>query len=150
MGSAFVAVARVPIKVSRFPQVRGSGVFESLCDLLTLVATRLMAEKRRIESEEDSVETELLALQQQVNERIARLTRLRKQKKMVVSKGHDMIRRGLRSLDELEEAERQEADAVIDVQSFGGFGVIDWSSLELPSAPSPPVVTPSGSSQAVL
>lgn len=108
-----------------------------------------MAEKRRIESEEDSVETELLALQQQVNERIARLTRLRKQKKMVVSKGHDMIRRGLRSLDELEEAERLEAEAAIDVQALGGFGVIDWSSLEVPvEVPSPAVAA--SSSQAVL
>lgn len=40
-----------------------------------------------------------------------------------------MVRRGLRSLDELEESERQESEAVIAVQSSGGFGVIDWNAV---------------------
>ena len=115
--------------------------------LILFLATRLIAEKRRIEKEEDTTESELLALQQQMNERISRLTRLRRQKKMVISRGHEMIRRGLKSLDELEEAERRESDAVIDVQVSGGLDVVDWNVVFgdgfLPSGDTPPVTTES-------
>ena len=43
-----------------------------------------------------------------------------------------MVRRGLRSLDELEESERAESEALVEVQSLGGFGVADWSTLGEP------------------
>jgi hypothetical protein len=46
-----------------------------------------------------------------------------------VDKGYEMVRRGLRSLDALEDAEREEAEVVVAVQSVGGFGVIDWSTI---------------------
>ena len=101
-----------------------------------VLANRLVAEKRRIEKEEELAEEELLELQRQmsvlhqsVNERFARLARLRQQKRLVKTKGVDMIRRGLKSLDELEEVERCESEAVIDVQSSGGFGVVDWNAV---------------------
>jgi hypothetical protein len=90
---------------------------------------RIIDEKRRIEREEEEVESELLHLQQQVAERFARLARLRRQRKTIVSKGHEMVRRGLRSLDSLEEAEREESEAVVAVQSSGGFGVVDWNAV---------------------
>jgi hypothetical protein len=40
-----------------------------------------------------------------------------------------MVRRGLRSLDELDEADRREAEAVVDIQAHGGADVIDWSTI---------------------
>lgn len=88
-----------------------------------------MAEKRRLELEEEKAEEELIALQQQMNERLSRLMRLRRQKKQIHERGVEMVRRGLNSLDELEESDRREAEAVVDAQSFGAVDVIDWSAV---------------------
>jgi hypothetical protein len=41
--------------------------------------------------------------------------------------GVEMVNRGLKSLDELDEAECAELEAVIDVQAIGGVDVIDWN-----------------------
>lgn len=105
------------------------------------VAARLISEKRRLEKQEDETEAELLALQQQLVEKISKLTRLRRQKKKVISRGHAMVRRGFQSLDELEEAEREESEVVVDVQALGGFDVIDWNAV-LNDSPSGSSLTP--------
>jgi hypothetical protein len=105
------------------------------------VAARLISEKRRLEKQEDETEAELLALQQQLVEKISKLTRLRRLKKKVISRGHAMVRRGFQSLDELEEAEREESEVVVDVQALGGFDVIDWNAV-LNDSPSGSSLTP--------
>ena len=111
------------------------------CVCLTLVVSRIIAEKRRLESAEEAAENELDELQKKVAESHARLRRLRRQRREVSKKGRDMVTRGFRSLDELEAKEREEAEVIAEVQSFGGFGVIDWSCLgdplTAPGAPEP-------------
>jgi hypothetical protein len=74
-----------------------------------LVVNCIIEEKHRIKCKEEDVEVELLSLQQQVSERFVRLARLYRQRKAVVDKGYKMVRQGLRSLDALEEVEREEA-----------------------------------------
>ena len=85
-----------------------------------------------MEREEELASTELLALQVQLNEKIARLMRLRKQRLAVVKRGHEMVRRGLKSMDELEAAERSESEQVASVvQSVEAFAPTDWSTVGL-------------------
>ena len=126
-------VSRCSECVRRGRSCDGSGV-------TVTAAQTLIREKRRLEREEDEAEGELLRtqqqfdaelsrLQQQLNERVARLARLRRQRKAVISRGQEMIRRGLRSLDELEEADRSKSGAAIDVQLSGGVDVLDWNAI---------------------
>ena len=93
-----------------------------------------MAEKRRLELEEERAEEELIALQQQVNERLSRLMRLRRQKKQIHERGVEMVRRGLNSLDELDEAERVESEAMVAAQLAGAVDTIDWNAVFAPSS----------------
>ena len=44
---------------------------------------------------------------------------------MVLSKGKDMVVRGLQDLDELKRVEQEESEAVLGVQVIGGADVID-------------------------
>jgi hypothetical protein len=107
--------------------------------LTVFVVNRIIAEKRRLEKEEADAEASLLEAHQLVTERLARLSRLRRQRETIVSKGQEMVRRGVRSLDELEGLEKAEAEAVVDVQAVGGFGVIDWTTVfEDFTDPTPP------------
>ena len=83
------------------------------------VVQRIVFESKRLDQAEEEAEedlerreAELLAAQDKVRESLSRLRRLRKQKRLVVTKGHDMIRRGLDSLDELERVEAEESAAV--------------------------------------
>ncbi|KAI1869361.1 uncharacterized protein JN550_005991 [Neoarthrinium moseri] len=93
---------------------------------------RINAEEDRLVREEEVAEEKLLRAQQEVNEALSKLMRLRAQKRALKTRGVDMVNRGLRSLDELDEQERAESDAVVAVQSQGGVGVIDWSSVGIP------------------
>ena len=81
-----------------------------------------MAESKRLDSEEQDAEeafrVERLALaeaQKRLDESLARLDRIRRQKRTLLSRGSDMIRRGLSSLDEMEDVEQRESAAVVDV-----------------------------------
>ncbi|TPX17587.1 uncharacterized protein E0L32_012121 [Thyridium curvatum] len=94
-------------------------------------ASRLLSEKRRLEAAEKTTEAELLEAQRLLNEKLARLMRLRMQKESLISRGKEMVRRGLEDLDALDEVERRESDAVLEVQSSGGFDVIDWGTVGL-------------------
>lgn len=96
--------------------------------LISLVASRITAEKRRLESEEDAAEERLLRAQAEMNQALAKLSRLRRQKRQLQKRGLEMLRKGKGSLDELEESDRQESEAVAVAHSWGAHGVIDWES----------------------
>ncbi|KAG8417829.1 hypothetical protein J3458_005288 [Metarhizium acridum] len=97
---------------------------------------RIISESKRLNREEESAE-ELLAsrrealrqAQADLDESLNRLERLRKQKRQLLSKGNEMTRLGLQSLDELDEEERRESEAVIDAQSLGAIDVLDWNAV---------------------
>ena len=57
--------------------------------------------------------------------------RLRRQRDHVKQKGVEMLRRNLEDMDELEEAERRESDAVVEARAQGAVDVVDWSSVGL-------------------
>lgn len=115
-----------------------------------LLAQRLAAEKERLDAAERQAERELLEqqqklieyqqqsmlLSQQMNESFARLSRLREQRQQVNVRGEQMLRRGAESLDELDDMERAESEAVIDVQLNGGVDVIDWNAVLADFGPS--------------
>jgi hypothetical protein len=71
---------------------------------------RINEELARLESEEDNAEDLLLERQRQVNEALARISRLRKMQKLLRKKGVEMLKKGLDDMEELEEAERKEAE----------------------------------------
>lgn len=91
---------------------------------------------KRLQESEKAAEQKLLDAKQamdraqsEMSEAVARLIRLRGQKDSLRSRGVDMARRNAPSLDELDEVERAGSEAAIDVMSFGGFGVVDWSAV---------------------
>lgn len=97
-----------------------------------VIARRLVAEKQRLEREEEAAEERLLKLQsesarihKEMNTEFARILRVRRQRRLVETKGVDMIRRGLNSMDELESVERAEAFAEESSHIDGTF--VDWS-----------------------
>lgn len=101
------------------------------------IANRIIAEKRRIEREEEATEEALLrsrealeAAQKEIADSLDRLARLRKQRNQVISRGEELVRRGARSLDELDAVERADSEAVVAVQSLVHTDLIDWSSLD--------------------
>lgn len=116
-----------------------AGMISFLCIILVLtviVAERLAAEKERIDAEERQTEQQLLLHQQKMmeltqsmNESFARLSRLREQRQQINVRGEQMLRRGAQSLDELDDIERAESEAVVDVQLNGGVDVIDWNAV---------------------
>jgi PHD/YefM family antitoxin component YafN of YafNO toxin-antitoxin module len=67
-----------------------------------------VSEWQALELETDCLEQESEAAMRAVCENMARLKRLEKQKKFLKSKGKDMVCCGLKTLDELEEAEEKE------------------------------------------
>lgn len=81
-----------------------------------------------------------------MNERFSRLARLREQRKQIDVRGEQMLRRGARSLDELDEAERAESEAIIDVQAAGAVDVIDWIAVFGDAFPDPSEVAVNPSS----
>lgn len=94
-----------------------------------LLVGRIISESKRLDQEEERAEEQMLKAQAELNEALARLARLRRQKRQLVTKGQQMTRLGLQSLDELEEEERRESEAVIDAQSLGAIDVLDWNAV---------------------
>lgn len=115
--------------VSRLARV--GVLFVCHCFLLmsVLVVGRIISESKRLDQEEERAEEQMLKAQAELNEALARLARLRRQKRQLVTKGQQMTRLGLQSLDELEEEERRESEAVIDAQSLGAIDVLDWNAV---------------------
>jgi hypothetical protein len=62
----------------------------------------------RLQREEDRLSAEMEAAINQAQEAMAKQLRLRKQQKLLKTRGAEMLRRGLKSLDELDEAEERE------------------------------------------
>ncbi|RFN47324.1 hypothetical protein FIE12Z_8426 [Fusarium flagelliforme] len=98
------------------------------------VARKVAKEQRRLEEAEEKVEGEFMLLQaestrihNEMNAKLAQITRLRRQRRQVESKGLDMLRRGLNSIDELEQAEKDENAAFEQAISEGTFH--DWSAI---------------------
>ncbi|KAK8024209.1 hypothetical protein PG993_003996 [Apiospora rasikravindrae] len=141
-------VSRCKECVRRGRSCDGSGLSVS-------AVSRVVDESRRLRSEEqeasDSLRRASEALEKahrEAQEAFARLERIRKQRESLVTRGVEMARRGLRSLDELEAAERVESEAAVDAQSLGAFGVVDWNATDfdfvLPQIPPiPPRRSPS-------
>lgn len=103
---------------------------------------RFTGELERLRAKESLTEQQLLDAKArrdlanaEMDEALARLIRVRKQKDSLRSRGLEMARRNAESLDALEELERQESEAATDVMSFGAFGVVDWSSTDLLGSP---------------
>ena len=65
-------------------------------------------EESRLESAEMVAADSLCRAQDQMNEALGRLERLRKQKQFLRKRAADMLRRGLKTLDELEDVEEKE------------------------------------------
>jgi hypothetical protein len=78
---------------------------------------------------------QLLRAQQEVNEAIARLSRIRRQKRLLRERGVQAIVDGLSSVEAEEPSVPQvESQAVMDIQSMGAADVIDWDSVFDPSS----------------
>jgi hypothetical protein len=88
---------------------------------------RILREQRRLEAVEESTTNDLHRIQQELSERLARLARLRRQKRLLMDKGKEMVRRNLENLDELEAEESLEAVA------NNVFNGVDWNTVDFSS-----------------
>jgi hypothetical protein len=102
---------------------------------LPYLVTKILRESKRLEKAEEVAEeslrerrVRLLQAQKDLEESLARLDRLRRTKRSLVTRGAEMVSRGLESLDELEELERQESGVVVGSQVNGVF---DWDAVGL-------------------
>jgi hypothetical protein len=114
------------------------------------LVSRIIAEDKRLQASEKEAEESLLEAHRRAAEALARLTRLRAQRQSLVSRGAKFVNLGLESLDELDRFEAAESSAVVDAQSFGAFGVVDWSSVGLDSGLSDLLGSVDGTSQVPL
>jgi hypothetical protein len=107
---------------------------------------RAMKEEERLAKEEELMEEKILANQREAeriaketSEAVAKLLRLRKQRKFIKSKGDDLFRRGMQQLDEDDARERaasgkeqlvpeEEIEAM--AATTGPFDVVDWSAVD--------------------
>jgi DNA repair exonuclease SbcCD ATPase subunit len=119
---------------------------------LTLFSVeRINSELRRLEEEEIRAEAQMEERRKMLNESLARISRLRKMQRRLKTKGVEMIRRDLSSMEELEEEERKEAEeksrkeelervqqqereALAQMQQACSSEVIDWSGVEFSDA----------------
>jgi hypothetical protein len=77
---------------------------------------RLKKEEERLEREQELAELSVLQAHQAAIEGLARSQRLKKQRAMLRERGAEMLRRGLKTLDELdtlEQLEREERDHAV-------------------------------------
>ncbi|RFN40978.1 hypothetical protein FIE12Z_13010 [Fusarium flagelliforme] len=96
-------------------------------------ADRLVQAKARLEAAEEATEEELLDLQRQVNERLSKLMRLRRQKRLLQSKGMKMLERDIQAEGDLESSvvpsAVEESSSVVDSIAAGAVDLIDWNSV---------------------
>ena len=88
----------------------------------------------------EKLEREERRLQEEEEEAMAKILRLRKQQRLFRSRAKDMLRRGLKTMDELDEAEekeRKEAEAKEPAPSTTNPSAHDATSSDLFSALSP-------------
>jgi len=96
------------------------------------LVSRIVAESKRLNSKEQDTEeafrAKRLALaeaQRRLDESLARLDHIRRQKRTLLSKGSDIVRRGLASLDEVEEIENRKSNAVVEAQVNFAVDIVD-------------------------
>lgn len=81
------------------------------------------------------MENELASSELALQEALAKVSRLRRQRQVAREKSQRLFRRGVRDLDEQdgirtqEEAILEEQQAVGTAQSLGAVGIIDWTSI---------------------
>lgn len=78
-----------------------------------------MREQKKIAKEEREAEEAL-------EQAMARLARIRKQKRSLKDRGDKLFQRGILGLGD---DERDESEAVSDVQSRGALDVLDWEAI---------------------
>jgi hypothetical protein len=109
-----------------------SGVFMLIFFFLV---PHLGREADRLEQAEETAEIQLLRAQQEVNEAIARLSRIRRQKRLLREHGVQAIVDGLSSVEaDAPSVPQLESEAVVDIQSIGAIDVIDWDAIFDPSS----------------
>ena len=79
------------------------------------------------------------ATERALAENLSRLSRLRSQQKLLRDRGAEMFNRGMERLDAEEDPPSPAPmssfqEAVGQVQQAGGFGVLDWEAMGIPSA----------------
>jgi hypothetical protein len=109
---------------------------------------RILQEQSRIEAEEESTAEDLVRIQREFNERLAKMARLRRQKKLLLSKGNQLVAKNLANMDEVEEAGQSEeatrsSSTAVPSVVESGDGVVgfefDWGAL----GPVDPLLDPS-------
>lgn len=96
--------------------------------VLISVVTKNMEAQRKIDLDIEKAESAL-------TETLARLVRLRKQKKVLKERGSDLFVRGIRDLDDIDGVRSQESaileeqQAVGEAQAAGAVDMLDWSSI---------------------
>lgn len=86
-----------------------------------------MAETKKVDEALEKSEDQLLEI-------MARIARLRRQRKLLKERGNELYRRGVAGLSMEEERDTlivETQQAVGDAQSLGAFGVLDWDALGL-------------------
>lgn len=120
-------------------------VFPSLplvrCPFLFIGPTLLISVVTRTAKEQKRIEEDIEKTEESLQEALAKLSRLRKQRDVLRSRTADLFARGMRQLDEedgvrsQEEAVLEEQQAIGDVQSLAHVDLIDWSAIGIePSA----------------
>ena len=92
---------------------------------------RMVAELDRLQRDEEAAADAVEEAQRKASEAVARLSRIRKQRALLRTRGAEMVNRGLNSLDELEAADREESEAAVAAQEVGALGVVDWNAVGL-------------------
>lgn len=90
------------------------------CDTAPLSSdevSRYLLEHDRLETEEQRTEERMRQEMSAVQSSMAKLERLRKQKKLLSSRADEMIRRGVVNLEELEKLEEEERQASVEQSS---------------------------------
>uniref|UniRef100_A0A8H7NPR2 Uncharacterized protein n=1 Tax=Bionectria ochroleuca TaxID=29856 RepID=A0A8H7NPR2_BIOOC len=123
--------------------IRRVSVLKSLSTFLPTVlksfpapVEKINRELSRLEDEESSAENLLLERQRQVNEALARISRLRQMQKQLRKKGVEMLKKGLDDMEELEEEERKEAEEKVVGRSWSEC---EFGKPNLYSKSNPPV-----------
>lgn len=113
--------------------------------LTSFSVNRTIKEEKRLRDEEDEVEALLQqriaaaaeahqTAQQNIDEALGRLLRIRQQRKLLRNRGIDLFKRGVQSLDEMNAEDEvlvaEEQSLVGSVQLSGRLDVLDWSMLE--------------------
>lgn len=116
--------------VRRWPFLVSSSCLPSISlhSLRLLLVTKALDEQKKAQKAREKAEEDL-------SEVLGRLQRLRRQEEMWRKRGFELFERGMQEEDAVIENAASESSVVArqqcvgDLQSLGGFGVIDWDAL---------------------